>query len=63
VVKGINIEGKIVPNRSLRFQMGATFQKSTYDEPEVWSDNENIVPQRRMFRTPDQYGYLRQIIR
>jgi len=58
VVKGINIEGKIVPNRSLRFQMGATFQKSTYDEPEVWSDNENIAPQRRMFRTPDQYGYF-----
>ena len=58
VVKGINIEGKIVPNRSLQFQMGVTFQKSIYDEPEVWSDNENIAPQRRMFRTPDQYGYF-----
>jgi len=58
VVKGINIEAKIVPNRLLQFQMGATFQKSTYDEPEVWIDNENIAPQRRMFRTPDQYGYF-----
>ncbi|NMB49016.1 MAG: TonB-dependent receptor, partial [Bacteroidales bacterium] len=58
VVKGVNIEGKIVPIRPIEIQMGVTFQRSTYDEPESWSDNENIAPQRRMFRTPDQYGYF-----
>ena len=58
VVKGVNIEGKIVPIRPIEIQMGVTFQRSTYDEPESWSDNEHIAPQRRMFRTPDRYGYF-----
>lgn len=58
VVKGFNVEGKIAPTRYIQFQMGVTFQKSTYDKPESWSDNANIAPQRRMFRTPDQYGYF-----
>jgi outer membrane receptor for ferrienterochelin and colicins len=58
VVKGFNVEGKIAPTRYIQFQVGATFQKSTYDKPESWSDSENIAPQRRMFRTPDQYGYF-----
>ena len=26
------------------------------DEPEKWSDD--VTPQRRMFRSPDHYGYL-----
>ena len=38
------------------FQLGYTFQRSRYDEPERWSDE--VAPQRRMFRSPDHYGYL-----
>lgn len=37
-------------------QAGYTFQRSRYDEPERWSDD--VEPQRRMFRSPDSYGYL-----
>jgi outer membrane receptor for ferrienterochelin and colicins len=37
-------------------QLGYTFQKSRYVEPEQWS--EDVTPQREMFRSPDHYGYL-----
>ena len=56
VVQGINIEGRIVPSGKLQVQLGATLQQSLYNEPEQWS--ETVAPQRRMFRTPDRYGYL-----
>lgn len=58
VVQGINLEGKIIPLQNLRFQMGLTFQKSEYKEAQQWSDNVNVLPQKRMFRSPDTYGYL-----
>ncbi len=58
VVKGINLEGKIVPSNNLQFQFGMTFQKSEYKEAQKWSDDLNLVPQKKMFRSPDQYGYL-----
>ncbi len=57
-VKGINIEGKIVPSNKLQFQLGMTFQKSEYKEAQQWSDDLTVVPQKKMFRSPDQYGYL-----
>jgi outer membrane receptor for ferrienterochelin and colicins len=44
-----------IPN-AFELQMGYTFQRSRYDEPEEWS--ENVEPQRRMFRTPDHYAYF-----
>ena len=44
-----------IPNR-FELQMGYTFQRSRYHEPEQWS--EEVTPQRRMFRSPDHYGYL-----
>ena len=37
-------------------QLGYTFQKSTYVTPERWS--ESVTPQRKMFRSPDHYGYI-----
>jgi len=58
IVKGINIEGKAVPTKILQFQFGFTFQKSEYKENQKWSDNENLTPQKKMFRSPDRYGYL-----
>ena len=55
-VAGITSELKIgIPN-AFEVQLGYTFQRSRYDDPEQWSDD--VEPQRRMFRTPDHYGYL-----
>ena len=40
----------------MQIQAGATIQRSRNKEPEQWS--ENVEAQKRMFRTPDVYGYL-----
>ncbi|MFR9497004.1 MAG: TonB-dependent receptor [Rikenellaceae bacterium] len=56
VVKGITIEGKVALPSKMQFQAGATYQKSLYSEPEVWSDNAEATD--RMLRTPDLYGYF-----
>lgn len=58
VVKGINLEGKVVPAQKIQFQFGMTFQKSEYKEVQQWSDNTNLTPHKKMFRAPNQYGYL-----
>lgn len=55
-VAGITSELKIGISNAFEVQLGYTFQRSRYDEPERWSDD--AEPQRRMFRTPDHYGYL-----
>ncbi|MDD2411628.1 MAG: TonB-dependent receptor [Bacteroidales bacterium] len=58
IVKGINFEGKVLPSRYVDFQAGFTIQTSEHSEGELWSDNPSLKPQRKMFRTPDRYGYL-----
>jgi outer membrane receptor for ferrienterochelin and colicins len=58
IVQGINIEGKIVPSNNLLFQFGMTFEKSEYKAAQQWSDDSTVIPQKKMFRTPDVYGYL-----
>jgi len=58
LVQGINIEGKIVPAMNFQLQFGVTLQKSLYKKNQIWSDNPNVIPQRRIFRTPDRYGYI-----
>lgn len=35
-----------------------TLQQSRYKEPEFWSEDAEVPPVRRMFRTPDAYGYF-----
>ncbi len=57
-VAGMNIEAKVGFGHLLTFQAGYTYNHSRYIEPLQWSENPNIVPQRRMFRTPDHYGYF-----
>ena len=57
-VAGVNVEATYTPIRDFNMQLGYTFQQSRYHEPEVWSENPNIKPQKRMFRTPDHYGFL-----
>lgn len=57
-VAGANFEAKFAYKSLFSFQLGYTYQQSRYVEPVTWSDNENLLPQRRMFRTPDHYGYF-----
>ncbi len=58
IVKGINLEGKIIPASKIQLQFGMTFQSSEYKETEKWSDNTNLTAHKKMFRTPDEYGYF-----
>lgn len=61
-VMGINLEGR-VSYSWMSLQAGATFQRSRYKEALTWSkDNSDILPQKRMFRTPDVYGYFTSTI-
>lgn len=55
-VGGLTAELKLGIRDIFEIQMGYTFQKSRYREPEKWSDD--LEGQTRMFRTPDHYGYL-----
>ncbi len=57
-VAGLNLEGKIAYRKLFLLQGGYTRQRSRYSEPFMWSDDAAIPPQRRMFRTPDNYGYF-----
>ncbi len=56
-VAGLNIEGKIGYKPFVDLQAGYTFQKSNYLEAQTWSENPDIQPQKRIFRTPDNYAY------
>ena len=55
---GINIEGKAAFTRWFDLQAGITLQQSRYKEPEQWSEDPEVAPTRKMFRTPNTYGYL-----
>lgn len=57
-VKGINLEGKIVPHKDLQIQMGMSFQKNQYNELRSWSDDPEAEKTRDMLRSPNQYGYF-----
>ena len=57
-VAGVNVEAKLGYGHLLSFQAGYTYNHSRYIEPMQWSENPNIAPQRRMFRTPEHYGYF-----
>lgn len=54
-VAGVNLEAKMA-YAWMQLQVGATLQRSRYKEPESWS--ETVDPQKKMFRSPDVYGYF-----
>ena len=56
-VMGVNLEGKMV-YAWMQLQAGVTIQRSRYKEATAWSEDPSIAPQKRMFRTPDLYGYF-----
>lgn len=58
-VGGLNVEGKVSFQHSdfrIQLSAGYTYQQSRYMTPQAWS--ESVAPQRRMLRTPDNYGYF-----
>ncbi|MFI3321156.1 MAG: TonB-dependent receptor [Rikenellaceae bacterium] len=57
VVKGVNMELKMGFSPKLILEGGYTVQSSRYKEDFEWSDQEGLEPQRKMFRSPNQYGY------
>ncbi|MDE6098180.1 MAG: TonB-dependent receptor [Muribaculaceae bacterium] len=57
-VMGINLEAKAFFSSHFDMQGGVTVQSSRYKQPEQWSDNPDVPAEKRMFRTPDIYGYL-----
>ncbi len=56
-VWGLNLEAKAVVGSRFQMQFGVTYQRSRYKQPEVWSEDDAVAPVRRMFRSPDVYGY------
>ncbi len=56
-IAGLNVELKAGLQNKLVLDAGFTFQKSRYKEAFQWSEDASITPQRRMFRTPDTYGF------
>lgn len=57
-VMGVNIEAKAFFSSHFDVQGGVTLQSSRYKKPEVWSDNPDVPAEKKMFRTPDIYGYF-----
>ena len=50
IVKGINMELKLIPGRTFSLTSGFTLQSSRYDEEQEFDE-------KRFFRTPGNYGY------
>jgi len=59
-VYGINMEARTAYSTLLQLQLGATIQRSIYDEAHKWSGKEtdNVEASKKMMRTPDFYGYF-----
>ena len=57
-VYGLTLEGKIAFKKMLQLQAGATIQRARYMEARAWSEEEDLGLEKRMFRTPDVYGYF-----
>lgn len=57
-VYGMTVEGKVAYRSLLQLQAGMTLQKAEYKEARNWSDDENLPLEKRMFRTPNLYGYF-----
>lgn len=57
-VMGVNLEAKAFFSSHFDMQGGITLQTSRYKKAEQWSDNPDVPAEKKMFRTPDIYGYL-----
>ncbi len=61
-VMGLTLEGRSILTSWLQLQAGFTFQNSRYKEAEKWSEDERVPATKKMFRTPDTYGYFTSTI-
>jgi len=57
-VYGGILEGKISWKQYFRLQAGGTVQRAEYLEARSWSEDASLPPEKRMFRTPNVYGYF-----
>ena len=57
-VMGMNVEGRFVFTSWASIQGGITLQRSRYKEAENWSEDPDVPATKKMFRTPDFYGYF-----
>ncbi len=55
-VAGVNIEWNSHISEKLDLQLGFTLQKSRFEEPQAWGEDQQSVSKNFM-RTPDGYGY------
>lgn len=55
-VYGLTLEAKLAYLNSFQIQGGFTVQRSRFDKPEVWSEDQPA--QRRIFKSPNTYGYF-----
>ncbi|MDD7456736.1 MAG: TonB-dependent receptor [Bacteroidales bacterium] len=57
-VYGGIIECKIAWKKYFQLQAGGTIQHAEYLEARTWSENSSLPAEKRMFRTPNIYGYF-----
>lgn len=58
-VYGSTLEGKLAWRNWVQLQAGFTLQRAVYKEARSWSEGDPNVPlEKRMFRTPNAYGYF-----
>ncbi len=57
-VGGINLEFNMATKWNLSLQASYTYQQSRYAEPFEWSENTAVEPTVKMFRSPEQYGFV-----
>lgn len=56
-VIGASLEGRLTLPNTWSLQMGVTYHKNQWNEAQKWNDND-AYETRRMYRTPDLYGYF-----
>lgn len=57
-ISGVNLEFRAGFTRKLILDAGYTIQRSLYVEPLKWSDDTNVPAHKKMFRSPDNYGFI-----
>jgi len=57
-VYGGILEGKIAWRKYFQFQAGGTIQRAEYLDARTWSEDASLPAEKRLFRTPNVYGYF-----
>lgn len=57
-VYGLNLEARSTWRDKLQMNLGFTVQQARYTHARQWSSDADVPQERRIFRTPDTYGYF-----